>query len=248
MTERFAIVTGCAGGLGQAFCRSFDKAGYRVIGTDKRVPADRTGLHDFLLADVSEIVTDQSTIDNFRDRVSETTDGTPISVLINNAAIQILGNTEDISLSDFRHSLEVNIAAPFALARAFLADLRQTNGTVINIGSVHTQATKPRFVAYATSKAAIDGLTRALAVDLGPDVRVVALAPAAVDTEMLRAGFEGNPEGFAALEAIHPSGRIAQPDEIADLGVFLASEAAGFMTGTTVYADGGILSRLHDPA
>lgn len=248
MKDQFVIVTGCAGGLGQAFCRSFKRAGYLVLGTDKQEPSDVNSIHEFLLADVSKIVTNQSTIDSFRDRVRAVTHGKPISVLINNAAVQILGTTEELSLEDFRHSLEVNISAPFALARAFLPRLRETQGTVINIGSVHTQATKPRFVAYATSKAAIDGLTRALAVDLGPQVRVVALAPAAVDTVMLRAGFEGNPEGFKELEAIHPSGRIAQPDEIADLGVFLASEAAGFMTGTTVYADGGILSRLHDPA
>lgn len=197
--------------------------------------------------DVADAIATEANLSAFIAEVKTHCNGQPLDVLINNAAVQHLGKTENISLETFRESLDVNITTPFALTKAFLPDLRTSKGTVINVGSVHTRSTKPEFVAYATSKAAIDGLTRALAVDLGPDVRVVALAPAAVDTEMLRAGFEGNPDGFQALQRIHPAGRIAQPTEIGELAVFLASDKAGFMTGTTVYADGGILSRLHDP-
>ena len=241
------LITGCAGGLGRALCTTFHNAGYAVIGTDRRDMEDPSALAAFVKADVAEIVASEASLAGFVADVHAASEDEPLSVLINNAAIQRLGKTDLISIDAFRESLEVNITTPFALTRAFQPDLRATRGTVINVGSVHTRATKPEFVAYATSKAAIDGLTRALAVDLGPEVRVVALAPAAVDTDMLRAGFEGNPEGFAALQHIHPAGRIAQPSEIGELAVFLASEKAGFMTGTTVYADGGILSRLHDP-
>ena len=248
MTGRTAVITGCAGGLGKALCRSFCEAGYRVIGTDRKEMSVYDDLHAFIQVDVAQASADAGIMSSFLENVKDAADNRPIDVLINNAAVQFLGSTDEIDLESFRHSLEVNITAPFALTKAFLAQLRETHGTVINVGSVHTRATKPAFVAYATSKAAIDGLTRALAVDLGPDVRVVALAPAAVDTDMLRAGFEGNPDGFAALQSIHPAGRIAQPQEIGDLAVFLASEKAGFMTGTTVCTDGGILSRLHDPA
>jgi len=124
--------------------------------------------------------------------------------------------------------------------------LLATGGCVLNIGSVHANATKPGFVSYATSKAALHGLTRALAVDLGERCRVICLAPAATETDMLRAGFEHNPGGLEQLASMHPLNRLATPQEIARLAVVLASEAQ-FCTGSTVYADGGVLSRLHDP-
>ncbi|MCA8887755.1 MAG: SDR family oxidoreductase, partial [Parvularculaceae bacterium] len=82
----------------------------------------------------------------------------------------------------------------------------------------------------------------------GPDVRVNTLAPAATATQMLKAGFENNPAGYAELEKVHPMGRIAEPAEIARLAKFLASDDAAFVTGATLYSDGGVLSRLHDPA
>jgi len=90
-------------------------------------------------------------------------------------------------------------------------------------------------------------MTRALAVDLGPHINVNTLAPAATGTAMLLAGFEGQEEAFSQLEEVHPLKRIASPDEIAGLALFLVSEKARFVTGTTFFADGGILSRLHDP-
>ena len=144
-------------------------------------------------------------------------------------------------------SLTVNTAVPYALVKAFVADLEKSEGAVINIGSVHAQATKPQFLAYATSKAALHGLTRALAVDLGPKIRVNTLAPAATETPMLKAGFENDQKSYAALKDAHPLKRMASPDEIARLALFLASRDANFLTGATIYADGGVLSRLHDP-
>jgi NAD(P)-dependent dehydrogenase (short-subunit alcohol dehydrogenase family) len=128
-----------------------------------------------------------------------------------------------------------------------LPDLEKARGSVVNISSVHATLTKPGFSAYATSKAALLGMTRALAVDLGPRVRVNCVTPAATDTPMLRAGFEGNPAELSALAAMHPSGRIATPEEIARVVLFLASDAASAITGAALAADGGIGGRLHDP-
>ena len=115
------------------------------------------------------------------------------------------------------------------------------------MSSVHATATKPGFIAYATSKTALVGLTRSLAVDLGPRVRVNCILPAATDTPMLRAGFEGNPQGLAELGAMHPIGRIATPEEVAHVAVFLASKDAAVITGAAFAIDGGIGGRLHDP-
>jgi NAD(P)-dependent dehydrogenase (short-subunit alcohol dehydrogenase family) len=125
--------------------------------------------------------------------------------------------------------------------------LARSGGVIVNVGSVHAHATKPGFAAYATSKAALHGLTRALALDLAPAIRVVTIAPAAIDTDMLRAGFESLPESFAALQGVHPLERIGSPKEIGEAIVWLASSEAAFMTGSTLWMDGGVLSRLHDP-
>jgi NAD(P)-dependent dehydrogenase (short-subunit alcohol dehydrogenase family) len=107
--------------------------------------------------------------------------------------------------------------------------------------------TKSAFISYATSKAALQGLTRALAVDLGGRVRINVIQPAATDTSMLREGFAGNEAGLAALGQYHPAHRLAIPDEIAAAVLFLVSDECRFMTGSVINVDGGIGSRLHDP-
>jgi NAD(P)-dependent dehydrogenase (short-subunit alcohol dehydrogenase family) len=138
--------------------------------------------------------------------------------------------------------------APLHLAQALLSDLEAAVGSVVNIASIHAVATKPGFVCYATSKAALVGLTRAMAVDLGPRIRVNALLPAAVDTPMLRESFSGSETALGELGRMHPAGRIARPEEVARAAVFLASDQASFMTGAAVHVDGGIAGRLHDPS
>ena len=172
----------------------------------------------------------------------------PIRALVNNAAVQILGATEDIRPEQWHETLTVNVSAPFLLSQALVPHLRDAGGSILNIGSVHAQATKKGFISYATSKAALHGLTRALAVDLGPQVRVNCLAPAAVATDMLKAGFEGKEKEFSALEAAHPAGRIGDCEDVAQAALFMLSAKMTFVTGCCFYLDGGILSRLHDPA
>lgn len=129
-----------------------------------------------------------------------------------------------------------------------LPQLEQARGSVINISSIHARLTKAHFVAYATSKAALSGMTRAMAVDLGGRVRVNAIEPAAIATDMLKAGFAGQPEQFALLEACHPQGRIGTPAEVAALALAIADGELRFLHGACVAMDGGISGRLHDPA
>lgn len=117
----------------------------------------------------------------------------------------------------------------------------------MNIASVHSTVTKPGFVSYSTSKAALVGLTRSLAIDLGSRVRVNAICPAATATPMLLAGFDGHPEALKELANVHPLERIAKPEEVAQVALFLASPQASFITGASILVDGGISGRLHDP-
>lgn len=245
--KKSILITGCLGGIGARLVDVFANNGWNVIGIDRNVATTTEKNCHFIKADIGQFARTPEIMEGFRESVRKCCQDAPLTALINNAAVQHLGRLDELDTSSILETLEVNVAAPMLLTKAFLDDLVK-GGVVINIGSVHAQATKPEFAAYATSKAALHGLTRALAIDLGPDVRVVTLAPAATATPMLKAGFEKTPEMYKALEEIHPMRRIAEPDEIAKMALYLAGPDAGFLTGATLYADGGILSRLHDPA
>ena len=182
-----ALITGCNGGIGTSLVETFAGAGFHVIGVDKTPCSEDFSGTTFLQADIGVFGHDESVVDKFALDVRAACGEVPFGILINNAAVQVLGATENLTAADFVHSMNVNVIAPFVLTKAFLSDLRTQKGVVINIGSVHAQATKPEFAAYGTSKSALHGLTRALAVDLGPDVRVNTIAPAATATTMLKA-------------------------------------------------------------
>jgi NAD(P)-dependent dehydrogenase (short-subunit alcohol dehydrogenase family) len=170
-----------------------------------------------------------------------------LGVLVNNAAVQVLGGVDTLSLADWQRTLHVNLLAPFLLIQGLLSELEAAQGCVINISSIHARLTKTNFVSYATSKAALSGMTRALAVDLGGRIRINAIEPAAIATEMLRAGFNDKPERLVQLENCHPQGRIGTPHEVAALAFSMASGDLRFLHGACVGLDGGISGRLFDP-
>ncbi len=240
-----ALITGAAGGIGQPLCAAFRAAGYRVIATDLTdAPAEHNG---FVACDLNRLCGD----DNYRDatltQLRTAVGEGGLDVLVNNAAVQTLGGVSDLTCADWQLALNVNLVAPFLLAQQFLEQLERATGSVVNVGSIHATLTKPGFVCYATTKGALRTLTRAMATDLGARVRVNAIEPAATATPMLEAGFEGNPEARAALGESHPLGRIAEPQEIARVVLFLASAEASFISGAVIGVDGGIAGRLHDP-
>ena len=168
--------------------------------------------------------------------------------VVHNAAVQRLGPFEQLRLPDWQHTLDVNLTAPVAISRALLPQLKRQRGSIVHIGSIHSQLTKPGFTAYATSKAALAGLTRAMAVELGGSVRVNAIEPAAIATPMLEAGFAKNPDLRAQLDEFHPIGSIGSPDDVARTVLFLLDPANSFLNGCVLALGGGIHSRLHDPS
>lgn len=244
--QHAVFITGIAGGIGAALGSAYRKAGWHVVGSGRKAP-DPAICDVFIEADLNRLAEDDNVLETVAADVRAGLNGAILAALINNAAVQILAPAEKLTAQDWRRTMNVNLTAPFRLSQALLPDLEAACGVIINIGSVHAQATKPEFSAYATSKAALHGLTRALAVDLGKRVRVVCLAPAAISTPMLMAGFEGHDAEFKSLEACHPSERIGLPEEVADAALFLTSPQAGFVTGSIFWLDGGVLARLHDP-
>lgn len=245
-TPRSALVTGANGGIGQALCAAFRIDGWHVIATDLQASA-ATDCDSYVPADLSRLSGDalyrDGCLNSFRASLPQTGS---LDALINNAALQIVAPAERLTAADWLQTCNVNVIAPFLIAQGMLRELEAAGGAIINVGSIHAQQTKPGFAAYATSKAALVGLTRALAVELGGRVRVNAVCPAAVATPMLAAGFAGNAQALSRVASRHPSRRIGTPDEVAAFVLTLVSDTSKYLTGAIVNLDGGISSRLFE--
>lgn len=243
----YALVTGAAGGIGQALVQAFAHQGYEVLALDHLPPPQGWACGHYVQTDLERWVTEAAYAEESLGRIEGLLGGRGLNVLVNNAAVQLLGGVVSLTLADWQRTLNVNLLAPFALTQDLLPELEAAQGCVINISSIHAHLTKPQFVAYATSKAALCGMTRAMAVDLGGRVRVNAIEPAAIATNMLKAGFASQPEQWALLEHCHPQGRMGTPAEVAALAVSMAGGDLRFLHGACVGLDGGIRGRLHDP-
>lgn len=169
-------------------------------------------------------------------------------IIINNAAEQILKPVAEIEWTDWEHSFSVNTIAPFFLVQGFIQELSTYQGHVINISSIHAKLTKTNFTCYASSKAALEGITRSLALELSSlGISINAIAPAAISTEMLKAGFDDMPEKLHELESYHPSKSIGTPLQTASLVKAITDQEGGFLSGSVIDFSGAIASRLYDP-
>ncbi len=247
MSRKYVLITGSAGGIGKALTNKFIAEGFIVLGIDQCAQVVTEGFIP-LQIDLGEIVKNPVYLNELINSVAQLTQGYGISYLINNAAEQILNSIENIKIEEWMRSFDINLHAPFILIKVFYESLAKNNGAVINISSIHARLTKKEFSAYATSKAALSALTRNLALDFGSKVRINAIEPAAISTEMLKAGFEGKQSEFALLESFHPQGRIGLPEEVANLAYYLSSNESRFLHGSCVSMDGGISSCLSDPS
>jgi NAD(P)-dependent dehydrogenase (short-subunit alcohol dehydrogenase family) len=227
---------------------AFHDAGYRVIATDcvpqpLGLPCDA-----YVEADLARTARDDAYAAAVLNRIRHSFGATDLHALVNNAAAQVLGGVDDLTRDDWVYTLDVNLLAPFVWTQALLPFLEAAGGCVVNISSIHARLTKQGFVAYATSKAALSGMTRAMAVDVGHRVRINAIEPAAISTPMLAAGFADRPDLMEQLEQAHPAHRIGDPSEVAALAIALCVPGSAFVNGACIPVDGAIGSRLHDPA
>ncbi len=246
-TDKAVLITGAAGGIGQALVDTFREAGHAVIAVDIAEKPAQLACHHYQQCDLARTVEDPAYAEQTFAQIRAAIGSLPLLGLINNAAVQILGTVEQLDRSVWRRTLDVNLLAPFLWSQAFLPQLEAASGSILNISSIHAKLTKPNFVAYATSKAALSGMTRAMAVEIGARVRVNAIEPAAIETEMLRAGFEGRPEQYQRLVDFHPSRSIGSPRGLAGLALIIMSSKENFLNGCLATLDGGISSSLHDP-
>ena len=168
-----------------------------------------------------------------------------IDIVSNNAGIQRYGTVETTSEAEWDEVIDVNLKSVYLVCHHAIPHLRARRGAIVNMASVQSFATQKRVAAYTTSKHALIGLTRSMALDFASyGVRVNAVSPGSVDTPMLRwaVGLDNNPEALMkVVRGMHPLGRIAEPREIAEAVLFLASPRASFVTGATLIVDGGLL-------
>jgi gluconate 5-dehydrogenase len=241
--QKTAVITGVLGGIGSQLAKTFKENGYRVVGLDIR-DSPSPYCDKFIRFDIHQYCANplykQKMEAIFDIEIPE------LFVLINNAAVQILSSLDEIKLDDWNQTLNVNVTGPLMLSQFFLSRLERSLGSIVNIASIHHQLTKKRFVAYASSKSALVGLTKALSVDLQGRVRVNAISPAAIDTQMLRDGFDNNEAKVQLLNEIHPSQRIGKPQEVSQLALLLAEDKLGFINGANLNIDGGISNVLKD--
>lgn len=240
LTGKTAIVTGGASGIGKAIAAAYVREGARVMicGRDRgklerataeighgcvSVPADVAAPED-----IKRLV--QAAVVEFQ----------RIDSLVNNAGVLLPGNAESITEEQWEQTWSVNVRAVLQLSRAVLPHMRAGGGgSIINIGSVLSFLGARNRVAYAASKGAVLAMTRAMALDHAAEkIRVNCICPGIVETDLV-APFNMDEAARKQRLAMHPLGRFGQPEDVAGLAVFLASDAASWITGAAYTADGG---------
>jgi NAD(P)-dependent dehydrogenase (short-subunit alcohol dehydrogenase family) len=241
-----AVITGTSGAIGVAIAKKFKASGYIVCGIDL-IENELVDLDLFIKVDLDLFASN----DILRERVildiKNWLGSNVINVLVNNAAYQYVSLNHPISSIEFNKSCNVNLIAPYLLTTNLIDCMANKTGSIVNIGSVHAKLTKPGFVAYATTKAALSSLTRSLALDFGERVRINCIEPASIETPMLLDGFKDSPEKMDELERYQPQKRIAGPEEVAEMVFLISSNSIRFLHGSCIEMSGGIASRLHDP-
>jgi len=240
-TKKVAIVTGGGSGLGFAIAQKFVANNITTIIAGRNVEKlhaakEQLGELCFSLpCDVSDLKSIPPFVQNVLDRFGQ------IDILVNNAGINIKKDFIAVTDEEFQAVLTTNVTAVFAMSREVVKHMLQKKaGCIINISSMAAQYGLPKVIAYSASKTAIEGMTRAMAVELSPQgIRINAIAPGFIFSAMMEAALNTDPERKAKVFGRTPMGIMGQPDDIGNAALYLASDAAKFITGVVLPVDGG---------
>jgi NAD(P)-dependent dehydrogenase (short-subunit alcohol dehydrogenase family) len=245
MTElidhRIAIVTGGASGIGYAISKKFVQSGIKVIliGRDRtklKLASETLGAStDYVGADLSVLDKLPGIVDAIREKYGR------IDILVNNAGIHLKKPILEVQDDEFQKVVQTNETAMFSLTREVSRIMKeQCSGVILNISSMASQYGLPNVIAYTASKSAIEGMTRAMAVELAQyRIRVNCIAPGFIKTNMSSLALEKDPERKKKVLSRTPWGRLGKPEEVAEAAYFLVSPGASYITGVVLPVDGG---------
>lgn len=239
--KKIAIVTGGGSGLGYAIAEKFVQNGIETIiaGRNKeKLDAAKQQLGDLchaIACDVSDLASIPPFINGVLTQFGQ------IDILVNNAGINHKKDFTEVTDEEFANVLTTNVNAVFAMSREVVKHMLQRGGgNIINISSMAAQYGLPKVIAYSASKTAIDGMTRAMAVELSPKgIRVNAIAPGFIYSAMTEVALNNDLERKAKVFSRTPMGIMGQPEDIGEAAYFLASDAAKYITGVVLPVDGG---------
>ncbi|MBA33977.1 MAG: short chain dehydrogenase [Oleispira sp.] len=247
-TDKVVLITGAGNGIGRATALAFAQQGASVVVADmSRSAGEETtalitqagGIATFILCDVTKDQDVQSMVDGTIETYGK------LDIAFNNAGIEI----ESSKLADgdeatYDKIMDVNVKGVWRCMKYQIpALLKQSNSAIVNTASIAGLGAAPKMSIYSASKHAVIGLTKSAAVEYGKKgLRVNAICPAVIDTEMFRRATENDPQKEQYVRSLHPVGRIGQPEEVAAAVLYLCSDLAGFTTGVALPIDGGATS------
>ena len=240
-TKTVAIVTGGGSGIGLAITKKFvaENITTIIIGRDQEklnnAKAELGELCVPVSFDLNNTAAIPSLIKDLTDKFGK------IDILVNNAGINLKKEFTEVTDEEFIRIINTNVVAVFSLSREVAKHMiENVNGCIINISSMASQYGLPKVIAYTASKSAIEGMTRAMAVDLSPKgIRINCIAPGFIATAMSAKALNNDPERKQKVLSRTPMGKLGEPSDIADAAYFLASDAAKYITGVIVPVDGG---------
>jgi len=241
MDKKIAIVTGGNSGLGYATAKKFCDNGIKtyVIGRTKERTEDACAeMGDNavpLIFDLTKLEEIPGMIQGIFDKEGH------IDMLVNNAGINMKKDFIDVTDAEFEKIVQTNLFSVFAISREVVKKMKETGGgSIVNISSMAAQYGMPKVVAYASSKTAIEGMTRSMAVDLAQyNIRTNCIAPGFIKTKMTAKALDSDPPRKEKVFSRTPMGKMGLPEDIADAVYFMCSDEAKFVTGTVLPVDGG---------
>lgn len=225
------LITGASKGIGLAAAKLLDQQGWNVLGVARKAPADFPGV--FIECDLANA----EEIETLANSMAQQTD---LVAIVNNLGLARHETVDEVSYSSFQHLMDFNIRPALMLTQAMIPAMRKAKfGRIINISSLVTKGL-PYRTSYAAAKTALESITRSMAIELAKDgISANAIAPGPTETELFRQNNPKDSEGEARYLSQIPMARLANPNEIAATIAFLASDLAGFITGQTLFVDGG---------
>jgi len=251
LKDRVVVITGSGGGIGRAAALEFAREGAMVVVADIQYFGALETVEQIrkIGGNAHAVETDVANPDSVRNLVAETLRVySKVNVLFNNAAIQVNKTLEDTTVDEWNREIAVNLGGVFLCSKFFMPHLRATKGAIVNMSSVNAFFVEPTCAGYCATKAAIIGLTKAMAIDHGKEgIRVNCICPGYIDAGLAEGYFQAQADPAAARASagkLHALWRIGRPEEVGRVAVFLASDDASFVTGSAYVVDGGFGSGL----